>query len=95
MAWVGGVFYLLHVPAILTTLVAGSSLRALYGEAGAGQALDVEGSLADPLLGGWSAHNGSPSLGRGLARSSGDGSNRPMLRMSIPGHASPIAGSMG
>jgi hypothetical protein len=97
MAWVGSFFYLLHFPAILTALGVGSHLLAQYDSR-----FDEEGGLADPLLGP-QAHGVSPtqgslqrqgSLGRSI-RYSMDG--KPILcrRASIPGHASPIAGSMG
>jgi hypothetical protein len=97
MAWVGTLFYLLHFPAIFTALGVGSHLSAQYSSP-----FDEEGGLADPLLGP-PVHGVSPthanmhrqgSLGRSI-RHSIDGKPILVRRASIPGHASPIAGSMG
>lgn len=124
MAWVGGAFYLLHAPAILTTLLAGRRLRELRGGRGAagagaeggvegeGAGYDAEeggGGLAEPLLGGagFGDHTGhgachGHSHGHGHSHME-PASSGPLAfrrsssahRSSIPGHASPIAGSMG
>ncbi len=64
MAWVGGIFYALHYPAILLTMATGKSLLKIYessevvdtgadaAEAGAvGGSIGGAGGLTEPLLG--------------------------------------------
>mmetsp|Transcript_9121 Transcript_9121/g.15934 ORF Transcript_9121/g.15934 Transcript_9121/m.15934 type:complete len:507 (-) Transcript_9121:653-2173(-) len=111
MAWVAGTFYLLHVPAILTTVFAGNRLLELYatpGEVDRGSDQgdeEVAEGLQQPLLTGQGVD--MPGGGRHVGRESHDG--RLSYRQSgslrrqgsvgtgsrVPGHATPIAGSMG
>lgn len=105
MAWVGLVFYALHIPAILLVLGVGRKLLALQAggagdeeaaeEGGQGFGQPATGGLTEPLLGVGvsSTPDGASSMERRTSLPRPE-VHSPVFRTSIPGHASPLAGGM-